>query len=102
MDLNRHLAPEPDETFLVRVSGESMIDRNIYHGDILVVNRRETPADGKIVVAALNGEMAVKTYRVIDGEVYLYSANKKFLPIKIYPFMEFQVQGVVKHVIHRV
>lgn len=102
MDLNKQLAPEPRETFLVRVNGESMINRNIFDGDILIVNSRELPADGKIVVAALNGEMAVKTYRVIDGEVYLYSANEKFLPIRISPFMEFQIQGVVRYVIHNV
>lgn len=100
LNLNKLLAPNPDSTFLVRVVGESMIDANIFEGDILIVDKSEMPRDGKIVIAALNGEMAVKRYRIVDGEVYLYSENKKFLPIKILQFMDFQIQGVVKYVIH--
>ena len=100
LELNEYLVPNPKYTFLVRVSGESMIDESIYDGDILVVDRKEKPRDGKIVIASLNGEMAVKTFRDINGKIYLYSANKKFLPIEISGFMEFRIQGVVKHVIH--
>ena len=102
LDLNKFMAPEPGNIYLVRVNGESMIDENIFHGDILVVNKDEKPKDGKVVIAALNGEMAVKTYRKIDGKVYLVSANKNFLPIEIKPFWNFEIQGVVKYVIHDV
>ncbi len=101
LDLNKYLAPKPGDTYLVRVNGESMIDENIFDGDILVVDANEKPRDGKIVIAALNGEMTVKKYREIDGRVYLYSANRNFLPIEIEYYMAFRVQGVVKHVIHR-
>lgn len=101
-DLNSVLAPKPDDVFLVRVSGESMIDEGIYDGDILVVNKNERPKDGKVVIAALNGEMAVKTFRKIEGKTYLFSANSKFLPIEIMPFWQFEIQGIVKHVIHNV
>ncbi len=100
LDLNDFLVPKPNNIYLVRVSGESMIDENIYDGDLLIVDRFEKPDDGKVVIAALNGEMAVKIFRVIKGMVYLVSANKKFLPIRIEPYMEFQIQGIVKHVIH--
>lgn len=102
LDLNSYLTPIPENHYLVRVSGESMINEGIYNGDILVVNKKELPKDGKVVIAALNGEMAVKTYRTIEGTVYLFSANEKFLPIEIKPFWEFKIQGVVKHVIHSV
>ena len=102
LDLNSFLVPDPHHIFLVRVSGESMIDKQIYDGDILVVNRKEQPEQGKIVIASLNGEMAVKIFSIQDEKVYLVSANKKFLPIEIEGFMEFQIQGVVKHVIHSI
>jgi DNA polymerase V len=102
LDLNSYLAPFPGETYLVKVSGESMINEGIYDGDILVVNKKDRPVDGKVVIASLNGEMAVKTYRDIGGVIYLFSANDKFLPIEIKPFWEFEIQGVVKHVIHAV
>ena len=102
MDLNNFLAPNPNNIYLVKVNGESMIDEGIFSGDILIIDCKEQPIDGKVVIAALNGEMAVKTFRKIEGKVYLFSANKKFLPIEIQEYMQFEVQGVVKHVIHSV
>lgn len=100
LDLSRMLAPHPENTYLVRVSGESMIGKNIFDGDILVVDRSEKPSSGKIVIASLNGELTVKTYVEKDGEVLLVSANKKFVTRKIEDYIEFQIQGVVKYVIH--
>jgi len=102
LDLNSLLTPKPEDYFLVKVSGESMINEGIYDGDILIVNRKEQAKNGSVVIAALNGELAVKTYRVIDGVTYLFSANEKFLPIEIKPYWEFQIQGIVKHVIHNI
>jgi DNA polymerase V len=98
-DLSNYLVSDYENTFLVRVIGDSMINENIYEGDILVVNKKEQPKDGKVVIASLNGEMAVKRFRKIEGKVYLYSANKKFLPIEILPYCQFEIQGIVKHVI---
>lgn len=100
LDLNDFMSINPDDTFLVRVSGESMIDENIFDTDILVVSRNEEPVSGKIVIASLNGEMAVKKFVVKEAQAYLVSANKKFLPIAIQPFMEFRIHGVVKFVVH--
>lgn len=102
IDLNNFLAPIAKEFFLVRVTGESMINESIFSGDLLIVKRNEQPKDGKIVIAALNGEMAVKIYRVMEDGIYLFSANDKFLPIEIKPFWNFEIQGVVKHIIHNV
>lgn len=102
IDLNDFLAPIAQDYFLVSVIGESMINESIFSGDLLVVKRNEQPKDGKIVIAALNGEMAVKIYRILPDGVYLFSANEKFLPIEIKPFWNFEIQGVVKHIIHNV
>lgn len=101
LDLNRYLLRKPDTTFFVRVRGESMIERGIFDGDVLVVDSSQQAQDGSVVVAGVDGEMAVKTLRHIDGQPYLYSANKKFLPIEIKPFMQFTIFGVVQYVIHK-
>ncbi len=95
------LEGNPKNYFLVEVNGESMIDKNIMNGDILLVDSRSLPKDGDIIVAAIGSETLVKEYRIIDGTVYLIAANKKFMPIKIYPEESFYIQGVVKHVIHQ-
>jgi len=100
IDLNTLLAPNPKNLYLVQVSGQSMINENIYNGDILIVDKNETPKDGKIVIASLNGDMFVKTLRIKSNKIYLYSANSQFLPIEILPDFNFVIQGVVKNVIH--
>ena len=99
-NLSSYLISNPESSYLVHVVGDSMIDEGIFEGDILVVTKQDTANDGDIVIAALNGELAVKKYRLIDEKAYLYSANKRFLPIEIKPFWEFQIQGIVKFVIH--
>lgn len=100
LDLNAFLAPNPKNLYLVQVSGQSMINENIYNGDILIVDKNETPKDGKIVIASLNGDMFVKTLKIKSNKIYLYSANSQFLPIEILPDFNFKIQGVVKNVIH--
>ncbi len=100
LDLYSLLVPKTSGIFMVQVSGESMIDEGIYNHDILIVDKNEQPSNGQVVIAALNGELLVKTYREIDGKVYLFSANKNFLPIEIFPDWAFEIQGLVKYCIH--
>ncbi|MES2766977.1 MAG: translesion error-prone DNA polymerase V autoproteolytic subunit [Bacteroidota bacterium] len=100
LDLNSHLVHHPEATFLVRACGESMIDRGIKDGNILIVDRALIPVEGDVVIASLDGELTVKTLEIKDERTYLVAANKKFLPLEIKPFMQFQIWGVVVHVIH--
>jgi DNA polymerase V len=102
INISDMLVPHPEKTFVVRVNGDSMIKRNIFDGDLLLVERETKPRDGQIVVAAVNGEMAVKTYKTIDGKAYLFAENDRFLPLEISGFWSFEVQGVVRHVIRGV
>ncbi|MGB8702716.1 MAG: S24 family peptidase, partial [Thermosynechococcaceae cyanobacterium] len=51
IDLNRHLIKNPATTFLVRATGESMINAGIHSGDILLVDRSLEPGDRNIVIA---------------------------------------------------
>jgi DNA polymerase V len=60
LDLNLHLVKNPDATFYVRVSGDSMTGAGIHSGDLLVVDRSLDPVSGRIVIAVLNGELTVK------------------------------------------
>lgn len=49
---------EPEETFLLTVDGESMIEAGIYTGDLIIVTRSFNVRDGDIVVVRINGESA--------------------------------------------
>ena len=63
LDLNELLVKRPAATFFVRVEGDSMIGAGIRDKDLLVVDRSLTPANGDIIIAAVDGEFTVKTYR---------------------------------------
>lgn len=102
LDLSEHLVKKEEATFFVRVSGNSMIGVGIHDDDILVVDRSVEPQDGSVVVAALDGELTVKRYRVRSGRPYLMPEAEKYDPIPIRDGQELVVWGVVQHVIHEV
>ncbi|PIS01238.1 MAG: peptidase S24 [Chlamydiae bacterium CG10_big_fil_rev_8_21_14_0_10_35_9] len=101
LDLNKHLIKHPAATFFVRVDGDSMKDASIHKGDILIVDRAIPPSNGKIVIAALQGEFTVKRIQIKDGEIFLCPENPSFKPIKIEADSDFHVWGVVTYVIHK-
>ncbi len=100
LDLNEHLVKHPAATFFVKVQGSSMIQAGIHAGDILIVDRALEPADKRIVVAAVNGELTVKRLRKRKDKVFLASENPDFREMEVTPEMGFEVWGVVTHVIH--
>ncbi len=102
LDLNDLIIRHPAATFFVRVEGESMIGAGIHPGDTLVVDRAESPADGSVVVAVLDGEFTVKRICKREGAVFLASENERMPPIALSEEMDFEVWGVVTYVIHQV
>ena len=70
--------------FLLRVSGDSMIDAAIADGDWVVVRQQEDAENGEIVAAMLDGatpEATVKTLKRSDGHVWLIPHNPAYTPI---------------------
>jgi len=100
LDLNTHLVHHPAATFFVRASGDSMQDAGIQSGDMLIVDRSLEATHGKIVIAALNGELTVKRLSRQSGRVQLVPANKNYQAIDITDEHELIIWGVVTHVIH--
>jgi len=100
LDLNEYLIKHPAATFFVRVEGDSMIKAGIHHGDILIVDRALEPAHKKIIVAVINGELTVKRMHKLKNTLYLTPENDTYETITVSEEMDFQVWGVVAHVIH--
>jgi DNA polymerase V len=100
LDLNEYLIKHPAATFFVRVSGDSMINAGISENDILVVDRSLEPKPGKIVIAAVEGELTVKRLSKVDGRTYLMPENDKYPPIDITGNNYVIIWGVVTNVIH--
>uniref|UniRef100_UPI000B25CB21 LexA family protein n=1 Tax=Legionella pneumophila TaxID=446 RepID=UPI000B25CB21 len=79
---------------------ESMVDAGIFSGDWLLVDRSIEPSDGRIVIAAVNGELTVKRLSKKGGRGQLLPANPKFQPIDITEDSEMVIWGVVTLVLH--
>ena len=102
VDLNELLVERPTTTFFARVTGDDMKTVGISNGDVLIVDTSIEPKDGKIILALLNGELTVRYYRNIDGEVYLETQSSNFLPLKIGNEIEFEIIGTVTKIIHTI
>ncbi len=60
VDLNDYLIKNPDETVLINVRGDSMIDAGIHEGDKVIVDRHAQAQLGDVVVAVVDGDYTVK------------------------------------------
>jgi DNA polymerase V len=95
LDINDLVVKNPASTFFVRVAGDSMIGAGIFDGDVLVIDRSKEASDGKIVVAAINGELVVKRLAIKDTQHMLVSENNEYSPIVVGEDEECFIWGVV-------
>ncbi|HEY3855642.1 MAG TPA: transcriptional repressor LexA [Verrucomicrobiae bacterium] len=86
-------------TFALEVRGESMIGRHILDGDIVVVEHGQTPRNGDVVAALIDGESTLKTYVANNGKPHLRAENPKFP--KMIPAGELVIQGVMVTLIRK-
>lgn len=95
LDINELVVKNPTSTFFVKVSGSSMEGAGIFEGDVLVVDRSLTPMVGKIVVAAVYGELVVKRIGKVNGKQCLSSENPDYEPIFVEENDDCFIWGVV-------
>ena len=117
LDLNELLVKRPAATYFVRVEGDSMIGVGISEispersehceamslegCDLLVVDRFLRPADGDVVIASVDGDFTVKTYRRDKSGVRLEPANPNYPVIRLRAGQELDYFGKVTACIHR-
>ncbi|WP_232823604.1 LexA family transcriptional regulator [Dyella sp. C9] len=97
VDLNAHLVLPGHEpsTFIIRVSGWSMIGAGIFDGDEVLVDRALSPRQGDIVVALVNNELTIKRLGRLDGHMALLPENAHFKPLVFRDDETLSVWGVV-------
>ena len=101
IDLNEQLIRNKPATFMMRVSGDAMIDAGIANGDIVIVDRSVKAVNGKIVIAVLNGEMLIRRLEKTFHKTRLIPECKNLSPIDIdISGADFAVWGVVTYCIH--
>jgi len=83
--------------FALCVTGDSMIGRQIFEGDIVLLEHEAIPLDGDIVAALIDNESTLKTLVHEEGKVWLRAENPLYPDLM--PAIDLQVQGVVRAVI---
>ena len=107
--LGYQVAPVPNasEYFYLRVSGDSMINKGITDGCLVLIHKQETAENGQIVACRLNSDEAtLKIFTREKDTVFLMPANPKYSPI-IVPASAFAdgsaaIYGVVKFIMTEV
>lgn len=69
------------ETFMLQVKGDSMINAGIFDGDHILVQKQSTARNGDMVVALLDDSATVKTFYKEDGHYRLQPENDNMDPI---------------------
>lgn len=72
---------QSEDTFMLSVTGESMIDAGILDGDMLIVRKQNYADNGDIVVALLGDEATVKTFYKEAAYIRLQPENENMEPI---------------------
>ena len=100
IDLNKYLIKNNVATFLIRVSGESMINANIGDQAILIVDRSLKPRHGSIVVASLDGEFVCKRLH-LKPRLCLLPENPAYEPIYVQHGQDLDIMGTVTAAINK-
>jgi repressor LexA len=88
-----------ENSFALRVQGDSMIDEGIFEGDLVIVSPEDKGKNGDIIVAMLEDEVTVKTLSLDKNKVTLIPANENYKPITVEGERDFSIIGKVKGVV---
>lgn len=66
LSLDSYVVRNPASTFFMRTEGDSMRDEGIFSGDLLVVDRSIEPSAGRVVLAVVDGDFAVRRFSELD------------------------------------
>jgi repressor LexA len=87
--------------YLLRVSGDSMIDDGIFDGDLVGILQSAEARDGQIIVARLDGEVTIKRLERGDDQLRLLPRNPAYQPIIVRPDQDFAIEGVFCGLVRR-
>ncbi len=100
LTLDEYLIEKPDTSFLLKVSGDSMINAGIFEGDLVVIEQKGDVKNGDIVLAEIDNEWTLKILKKERGSSFLEAANPNYPPF--YPVTELKIHGIVRAVMRKV
>jgi len=93
LSLDEYLIHKPEASYLVKVTGDSMIEAGICPGDLVIVERGRNPKFGDIVIAEVDGQWTMKYFEKAGSKTVLRPANKRYK--EIIPKETLTIAGVV-------
>ena len=99
INLDQYLVSRPEATYLLTVSGDSMIEAGIHPGDLVLVEKGGVPKKNDIVIAQVDGEWTMKYFGTDRTGVYLDPANANYTRIR--PERSMAIGGIVKAVVRK-
>jgi repressor LexA len=81
------------QTFALRVRGDSMIEKHILDGDFAILDQGKTARCGDVVAALIDNESTLKVFVTERGKTFLRAANPKYNDL--IPAAELVIQGVL-------
>lgn len=99
INLDEFLVERPEATYLLTVSGDSMIEAGIHPGDLVLVEKGRPPKSRDIVVAQVDDEWTIKYFTKDAEGILLLPANRKYKGIR--PRHSLVIGGVVRVVIRK-
>lgn len=95
IDLNEVLIRDVTSTFVLRVTGDSMLGCGIDDGDEVLVDRSVFPKVGDVVIAVVDGDFTIKRLQVDSDKVILHLENESYPDVEVPSLSELVVWGVV-------
>lgn len=99
LSFDEYLITRPNSSFILEVSGDSMINAGIMQGDLVIVEKGRNPKTGDIVIAEVDGEWTMKYFRKEGGKIFLEAANPNYAPI--HPKRMLRLGGIVTAVVRK-
>jgi SOS regulatory protein LexA len=97
--IDQMLIRDPENSYILQVSGDSMINAGIFDQDLVIIEKTKSPKIGDIVVAQIDDEFTLKYYQKEEDRVVLVPANKNYP--KLYPQASLVIFGTVVSVIRK-
>ncbi len=76
----RHMIKDPQNSFALKVQGNSMIDDGILNGDIIFIQSQKSAKNGEIIVATVDNEATVK--RIYSGPRPGHDKSQKWIELR--------------------
>ena len=93
LDLRDIIASQDNNLFFLKVDGDSMIDRGINPGDLVLIRQQPTVESGEIAAVLIGEETTLKILRIKERKTYLEPANKKYKPMYLDKSKDAQILG---------